>query len=388
MKLFRKTVRWALILLLLLAVALTFLWLVNAPERFDEDSQSFVRLNRALYEFNSMELEFVDDSRVTPKLGDFSGDQVRTLRGRVWFPEIQRAGKMTAHPLLVFSHGFGSYHQGSRHIAQYLARHGYIVAAVDFPLSNVMSPAGSPQLLDIVNQPGDVSAVIDHMLTLSSNKKSRFFNRIDTQNIGVYGLSLGGLTTALVSFHPDYQDTRIKAAVMMAPPLESFSDSFYTNNLKVQSLLMSGTMDRVVPAQENAELVKPRHPKGWFLSLDKGSHLGFANVGNPIRWMDNPDNLGCAMMGRMLSKLELPDQWSKVLPNTGHVLRNVVVSPPCPDKPGKAMNGLHQQWLTRIAIGAFFDMHLRSGTAAKQATEFFTTSMLVENPDLTLVMPK
>ncbi len=64
----------------------------------------------------------------------------------------------------------GSYHQGCRHIAQFLARNGYVVAAVDFPLSYMRSPAGSPQLLDVANQPGDVSAIkyLGYLLLWSS----------------------------------------------------------------------------------------------------------------------------------------------------------------------------------------------------------------------------
>ncbi len=388
MKIIKKFALWSILVSALIIGGLTGLWLVNPPEKLAENSQSSARLVYAPYELDSIDLTLRDESRSTPALGDYGGDRARSLKGTIWFPKPLNPEQAKQHPLLVFSHGFGSFHKGSRHIAQHLARNGYVVAAADFPLSHARSPAGSPQLMDIVNQPGDVSAIIDHVLVLAGQPDNPLYQRIQTQSIGVYGLSLGGLTTALVSFHPDYKDDRIRASVMMAPPLQAFSERFYTTNPNLDSLIISATLDRVVPEPANALQVKPRHPKGWFLSLDKGSHLGFANVGNPIRWMTNPDDLGCAMMDRMLSKLELPDRWSKVLPNTQGVLRDIVVPPPCPELNGDAMNGLRQQWLTRIAIGAFFDMHLRSGDVAEKAKRFLIQELTEENPELVLTLPR
>ena len=226
------------------------------------------------------------------------------------------------------------------------------------------------------------------MLTLNAVSESTLHKRIDANSIGAMGLSLGGLTTALVAFHPDLKDERIKAVVMMAPPLEMFSEQFYASNINVKSLVMSGSLDRVVPEQANANQVKARHPKGWFLSLDKGTHLGFANLGNFLRWMENSDDLGCAMLDMMLSKLDLPERWDAVIPSAGSVLRDVATASPCPELPGKAMNGLKQQWLTRIAVGSFFDMHLHSGAHAEEAGEFFKKTLSSESTGVILTSPR
>ena len=383
MKTLRVIAKWTLLFWGVVGIVVAGLWLLNAPEDLAENSQSKARLDQADYSVGKMDLEFTDLSRSTPALGSFEGDDRRVLKGTIWFPEDQSS----QHPLIVYSHGFGGRNKESRHIAEYLARNGYVVAAVNFPLSGMQSPAGVPQLLDVVDQPGDVSAVIDQVLALNNDPNSAMHQRVDPANIGAMGLSLGGLTTALVSFHPDLKDERIETAVMMAPPLEAFSEQFYASNTKVNSLLISGSMDRVVPEPANAIKVKARHPNGWFISLDKGTHLGFANVGNPIRWMENPDNLGCALMDIMLARLDLPERWDAVIPNTDGVLRDEVASPPCPDLPGESMNGLKQQWLTRIAIGSFFDMHLRSGARAETANEFFTGKLSSENPAISLTSP-
>ena len=383
MKILKKIAKWLLLVWAVAGIIIVGLWLLNAPEGLAENSASTARLDHADYSVGKLDLKVIDLSRSTPAMGDFEGDDKRTLKGAIWFPQ----GKSTGLPLIVYSHGFGGYHKESTHIAKYLARNGYIVAAVDFPLSNARSPAGVPQLLDVVNQPGDVSAVIDQVLVLNNDPNSALHNRIHANNIGVMGLSLGGLTTALVTFHPDLKDDRIKAAVMMAPPLEAFSEQFYANNPTVESLLISGSMDRVVPEPANAIQVMPRHPNGWFVSLDKGTHLGFADVGNPIRWMENPDNLGCAFMNWMLPQLDLPERWDAVIPNTGAVLRDIEVSQTCPDLAGKSMNGLKQQWFTRLTIGSFFDMYLQAGIRAEAANEFFKEKFISENPAVSLRSP-
>jgi len=368
----------------LVCVVIVGLWALNAPEELAENSQSKARLAQADYSVGEMTIEFVDSSRETAALGGYKGDDKRVLKGKVWFPEGQSLG----HPLVVYSHGFGGRYQESRHLAKFLASNGYVVASVNFPLSGARSLADVPQLIDVVNQPGDVSAVIDHVLSLNADPESTLHNRVDSNKIGAMGLSLGGLTTALVSFHPDLKDERIKAAVMMAPPLETYSEQFYASNIQVKSLVMSGSLDRVVPEQVNATQVQARHPNGWFLSIDKGTHLGFANLGNPLRWMENSDDLGCVMLSITLPKLNLPERWDAVIPNTGGILRDIATAPPCPDLPGKAMNGLKQQWLTRIAVGSFFDMHLRSGVYAETASEFFTGELDSENPDVSLTLPR
>jgi len=380
----KNIIKWSLILVGTLAAVFMGLWLLHAPQEFSESSESKARLEKADYPIETMDLEFADLSRATPAMGKFAGDNKRTLKGTLWFPK----GDSSGHPLIIYSHGFGGRNKESDHISKHLASNGYIVAAVDFPLSNMRSPAGLPQLMDVINQPGDVSSLIDHVLTMDSDSKSALFQRVDTSNIGAMGLSLGGLTTALATYHPDFKDERITAAVMMAPPLEAFSEQFYAQSPTVNSLLISGSLDRVVPEPANALQVRPRHPTGWFISVDRGTHLGFANVGNQIRWMDNQDDLGCLFMDFMLARLELPERWSHLIPNTQDVLYDSPANPPCPEIEGKSINGLKQQWLARIAIRAFFDMHFHQGTRAESASEFFSGKMLTENPMISLSSPR
>lgn len=63
----------------------------------------------------------------------------------------------------------------------------------------------------------------------------------------------------------------------------------------------------------------------------------------------------------------------------------IVVWPPCPEL--EAMNGLKQQWLTRIITEAFFDSNLRNGEKAENAAEFLSKTVTRENTVVRLRQP-
>jgi predicted dienelactone hydrolase len=103
--------------------------------------------------------------------------------------------------LVTYSHGFMSFRSNGAYLAKHLASHGYLVAAANFPLTH-FGTAGGPQFRDVLNQPGDVSFLIDTLLAWSDDPDSRFAGQIDRQRIGAVRLSLGGMTTMLLAFHP------------------------------------------------------------------------------------------------------------------------------------------------------------------------------------------
>jgi predicted dienelactone hydrolase len=110
-------------------------------------------------------------------------------------------------------------------LAALLASHGYVVVAVDYPLTNLRAPGG-PTVRDAVNQPDDVRFVIDRVLAWKPGERP-FDGEIDRERIGAVGLSLGGLTTTLATFHPRLRDPRIAAAVSIAGPAAMFSPAFF-----------------------------------------------------------------------------------------------------------------------------------------------------------------
>ena len=129
------------------------------PQGPSAGSESAQRLRHGPWDVERRDLRLVDDSRPTPANGAFPGAPARTLEASLWLPKKARG----ARPLVVYSHGFLSQRREGAYLAEHLASHGYLVASVDFPLSNGDAPGG-PTVHDVAHQPGDVSFLIDALL--------------------------------------------------------------------------------------------------------------------------------------------------------------------------------------------------------------------------------
>jgi predicted dienelactone hydrolase len=172
-------------------------------------------------------------------------------------------------------------------VATHLASRGY-VAAPDFPLSNFGAPGG-PTLLDLANQPGDVTAVIDGVL-------ATFGPSVDRERIGLTGLSLGGITTLLTTFHPRLRDARVRAALAIAPGACFFTKRAFRTT-KAPLLLLHGDNDLLLPFAENALRAYRRdRPPDALVRVKNGSHLGFTSVASLLDPSTHYDLLGCAVL--------------------------------------------------------------------------------------------
>jgi fermentation-respiration switch protein FrsA (DUF1100 family) len=236
------------------------------------------------------DMTFVDESRPTPDNGSYPGAPSRTLPTRVWYPTDATpggdaiAGAPVAtggglFPLVVFSHGFGANALVYTGVAEEIASHGYVVAAPTYPLTNNQAPGGR-NTLDVVNQPGDVSFVIDEVIAADEIGAI-----VDAERLGVAGHSLGAVTSLAVALNDCCLDDRIDAAVSWAGLTRSLagSDPFATD---VPVLLIHGTDDGVIPYQSSTEAYAGAAPPKFFITLRNGDHydayLDGANVQAPI----------------------------------------------------------------------------------------------------------
>ena len=195
-------------------------------------------------------------------------------------------------PLIVYGHGFTSMRSEGAYLARHFASHGYIVVAPDFPLTNIASPGG-PRFDDVVHQPGDMSFLIDELLGWNRDPGHDFSDAVDEDRIGAMGLSLGGMTTTLAAFHPRLRDPRIGAAVSIAGPSAMFTPSFF-ETADVPYLMIAGDADGNVGYDANAASVPARAPGARLVTLQGGSHAGFAEIARYVfRWIGNPDTLAC-----------------------------------------------------------------------------------------------
>jgi predicted dienelactone hydrolase len=221
MKVFRGLLIAFALLAILIAVGLGIAWIRTAPEALPEGSESAARLAPRPHPVGNLELEWVDPSRPTAANADYPGSPERSFRVALWYPE----GAPGNHPLAVYCHGFVSSRHGGTYLAEHLASYGYVVVAADHPLTHARAPGG-PNAADVVHQPADVSFLIDRVMELEQEERP-FQGEIDAGRIGVFGLSLGGITTTLVAFHPEWRDPRVAAAISIAGAGDVFGPRFF-----------------------------------------------------------------------------------------------------------------------------------------------------------------
>jgi dienelactone hydrolase len=125
-------------------------------------------------------------------------------------------------PALVFSHCHGCARFSSFTLAEHLASHGFLVAAVDHVGSTVFDQL-EDQLppIDVATlelRRDDVMRVIDELLDpAATSLPDAFVGLADAERIGVFGHSFGSVTTGLVL----QDDPRPRAGVAIAAPIEN-----------------------------------------------------------------------------------------------------------------------------------------------------------------------
>lgn len=131
-------------------------------------------------------------------------------------------GSWAAWPTVVFSHCHGCARFSSFSLAEQLASHGFLVAAVDHAGSTLFDElAGALSPLDqatLAQRRDDMIRVIDELLDpAASSLPSAFVGLADPARLGVFGHSFGAITTGLVL----QDDPRPRAGVAIAAPIEN-----------------------------------------------------------------------------------------------------------------------------------------------------------------------
>ena len=369
------------VLVLIALVVLSSCW-VYRPEPMPEGSESAARLAPGPWTVAEFEETFVDRSRPTQANEDFEGAPDRTMKGDVWYPSEAEAG---ASPLLVFSHGFTSVAENGRYLAEHLASHGFVVVAVDYPLTNMSAPGG-PMLEDVAYQPGDVSFLIDTLSGYSAVAGHELSGKVDTGRIGVFGISLGGLTSTLVGYHPRWRDPRVDAVLSIAGPTSFFTPAFF-ETADPDFLMLAGEIDALVPFASNAAPIPEKVPGSILVSIADGSHTGFSGGTRWLQWMDNTDSLGCYSVMNNIEEGD-EDDWSDLLGTAeeginADVPNELCLVDPLPD----ALNPVRQQMIATLAIRAFFEQSLLDeGTRRSEAERFLKTGLAADVPEVTIVV--
>lgn len=344
--------RGALGLLIVVSVlALVFIY-SDLPRQPAQKSVSGRMLNSGIYSVGDIDYRLIDTERATASNGDFVGLEHRELDTRVWYPSVEDGAVAPGrHPLLVYSHGYSSSKLSGAYLADYMARQGYIVVAADFPLSHMGAPGGAT-VVDVVNQPGDVSFLIDTLLAWDADIDSPFFERVDTGRIGALGTSLGGMTSTLVAYHPRWRDPRVKLAISIAGPSSLFGARFF-DAIELPFLMVATDADPLVNYSENALPILDKVPGAILVSIDQGSHTGFSGLSRYIRWMANPDAIACRYVERELQQQPMDAAWYQLVGDAGEGIVAIDGVEGCVDLAPTAINPVLQQRITVLSVANF-----------------------------------
>lgn len=336
---------------------------------------------------------YTDPTRPTAPHGGLPASDNRKLITEIWYPAAAVAGAPASgqrnaeldrsggpYPLIIYSHGFADQRIGAGFIGRHLASHGYIVAAPDYPLTSSLT-VGGPVGADLVNQPADVSFLIDTLT--SDDGGNRFAGAIDDQRIGLGGLSLGGATTLLTSYHRTLRDPRIRAAVDIAGPGCFFSDKFY-DTAGVPLMIIQGDLDAIVPYAENGlyNFGIANAPK-YLATVENGSHTGFTEYAALLLdQTPNPDEPGCLALGNQGSSAG--EEGGGFFGDLGGE-ENGIIDGNCPSACRgpfpRTVRGPRQRDLAILAAYPFFEAYLRDRVEMRNYIE---QKLAPENEELTL----
>jgi predicted dienelactone hydrolase len=335
---------------------------------------------RGPYAVGTRTLFLVDETRPTPSNGSFAGAPFRALDTQVWYPAAATpaTGAIPGapldpgggpYPLILHGHALQDNRRGEAYLAEHLASRGYLVAAVDFPLGKLTAPGG-PSPNDVASQPGDLRVVLDRLLA----GEGGFADAIDAKRIGASGLSLGGGTVLLLTYHRDLRDRRIRAVLPIAPAFScAFTRAFY-RRVRVPLLVVQGDADGLAPLAENGlRVVQNARGPRTLVVLHGGSHLGFTGFADVLGPPAAIDQFGCNAIG--------PAPVFPAIPaGRGTGVTSDACSLPCQAPlPTPTLDFARQHDLTRTVAAAFFDASLKRDRSARC---WLAGALAAENPDV------
>jgi hypothetical protein len=176
-------------------------------------------------------------------------------------------------PLIVFAHGFDVTPSPYVALLTAWARAGFVVAAPVMPLENANAPGGATQS-DLINEPGDMTAVITWLIRRSRTRGSPFYGLIDPAEIAVAGQSDGGVTALATGYAAAFRDTRVRADIVLSgAALPEFGFYDYAAPGPLPLLAIQGTADAINQPSSTYNFFAAASPPKFLLQLLGAGHL-------------------------------------------------------------------------------------------------------------------
>jgi dienelactone hydrolase len=211
-----------------------------------------------IYAVGELTETFVDTSRGTVSANGQGNSPTRTLVTVIHYPQSDGP-----FPLIILAHGQTGHPNKFSQLTTAWASAGFVVAAPVFPLTNNQTAFRTDG--DYVNQPADVSFVIDQMLARSKDHDGPLARRVDKRHIGVAGLSLGGATVYGIAFNSCCRDHRIDAALVMAGILLPYDGAYEFPSVPL--LIIHGNSD-----PRGREPYGMARPPKYLMTIERPTH--------------------------------------------------------------------------------------------------------------------
>jgi predicted dienelactone hydrolase len=211
-------------------------------------------------------------------------------RGRALPTSVYAPAAGTVAPLIVFCHGMWGHPRKFTWLFSQWADAGYVVAAPAFPHSTDENPSAY-LAEDVVNQPADVSFVLDELLARGLG---------DAARVGVGGFSLGAETALAVGLHPRFADARVRAVVALVGAL--FHPDFAADVLRpLPLLLVYGTADKERRIRESLQVFEAAQEPKELVTIEGARH-GICQDDDPRPYVERVAELTTAFWHRYLRR--------------------------------------------------------------------------------------
>ncbi|WP_341528023.1 alpha/beta hydrolase [Nostoc sp. UHCC 0302] len=235
-------------------------------------------------------------------------------------------------PVIIYTHGFGSVRTDLRYLAEHLASHGYVFAALEHPGSNgvnissaIEGKTGLLKSQEFLDRPKDISFVLDELAKLNQTANNPLQGKLATNNVLVLGYSFGG-GTALTAAGGELQletlkkrckdnltvlslgeaiqcvaqglpennyqlgDARIKRAIALSPTTSLMFGETGLTKVRVPTLLLASSADKTTPAltEQIVAFEKIPSPK-WLAGVIGSTHLSVRDSSTNLNQAGRPN---------------------------------------------------------------------------------------------------